>query len=26
MEKFAIIGMACLFPEAQNTQTYWQNL
>lgn len=26
MQKFAIIGMACLFPEAHNTQTYWQNL
>jgi len=26
MEKFAIIGMACLFPEAHTVQSYWQNL
>jgi PfaB family protein len=26
MEKFAIIGMACLFPEAHTVKSYWENL
>jgi acyl transferase domain-containing protein len=26
MEKIAIIGTACLFPEADTPETYWQNL
>lgn len=26
MEKFAIIGMACLFPEAHTVNSYWENL
>lgn len=26
MEKIAVIGMACLFPEADNPDGFWQNL
>ncbi|MBG1267072.1 PfaB family protein [Nostoc sp. WHI] len=26
MEKIAIIGLSCLFPDAKNPEEYWQNL
>ncbi|MBD6614631.1 PfaB family protein [Komarekiella sp. 'clone 1'] len=26
MEKIAIIGLSCLFPDAQNPEEFWQNL
>ncbi|MCB0035141.1 MAG: hypothetical protein KDE51_14005, partial [Anaerolineales bacterium] len=26
MEKLAIIGLSCLFPDAQTPAEYWQNL
>ncbi|WP_353932000.1 polyketide synthase [Okeanomitos corallinicola TIOX110] len=26
MEKIAIIGLSCLFPDAQNPEQFWQNL
>ncbi len=26
MEKIAIVGLSCLFPDAKNTEEFWQNL
>ncbi|MEM9164870.1 MAG: beta-ketoacyl synthase N-terminal-like domain-containing protein, partial [Cyanobacteria bacterium P01_F01_bin.4] len=26
MEKIAIVGLSCLFPDAQNPEVFWQNL
>ncbi|NJK52673.1 MAG: hypothetical protein HC936_07315 [Leptolyngbyaceae cyanobacterium SU_3_3] len=26
MEKIAVIGLSCLFPDAQNPEQFWQNL
>ncbi|MEY3404267.1 MAG: hypothetical protein RLZZ86_3889, partial [Cyanobacteriota bacterium] len=26
MEKIAIIGLSCLFPDANNPEEFWQNL
>ena len=26
MEKIAIIGLSCLFPDAKNPEEYWQNI
>ncbi|MGB1253868.1 MAG: beta-ketoacyl synthase N-terminal-like domain-containing protein, partial [Candidatus Promineifilaceae bacterium] len=26
MEKIAIVGLSCLFPDATTPQEYWQNL
>ncbi|PLZ95386.1 hypothetical protein CEN50_22525, partial [Fischerella thermalis CCMEE 5268] len=26
MEKIAIIGFSCLFPDAKNPEEFWQNL